>query len=328
MLKTKLLVKYQFLNIREILYSVGNLKKVLDFFVAYGGWSVVGEYSSSPDVLQYWNLDQQASAKEVLLQSNYHPTGQLRLIKYEGVSQDYIRSSQQPWDTGGIMDINLRVHEVAQSFENLREMGWHGLSDPLLQTMGPFKLYDILMKGYDDVIIAFTHRLQPPMQLEAKINLPSHIYNSSLVVKDLEASRRFYIEGLGSQLLNSYEVRKDSPQENMFGLPFNLADKVTCKANILSFDGERDVIFQLIEFEGVSGKDFSKKAIPPNRGFLLYRCEVNGLDAYYEELSEKGIPIHQPLQQLSIQPYGLVNSFSVISPNGVWWEFFEINGGF
>lgn len=314
----------QFKNIREVLYCTGNLDKALHFYSEYGGWNTVGNYKTDQSVLDFWNLSNQIESTEILLQSNYHSTGQLRLIKYSGVEQDYIRSSQQPWDTGGIMDINLRVHEVANTFEELRELGWHGLSDPLLQVMGPFKLYDILMKGYDDTIIAFTHRVEPPMELTSSIKLPTHIYNSSLTVKNLETSRHFYVEQLGCQLLNEYEVRKDSPQENMFGLPFNLADKVTCKANIFSFDGARDVVFQTVEFQGVLGNDFSEKAIPPNRGFLLYRVEVEGIHTYYQSMLEKQTPIIKSIQRVKIEPYGACEAFAVKSPDGVWWTFFEV----
>jgi len=315
---------YKIKNIREVLYSVGDLEKVLHFFVEYGGWNIVGEYNSTQKILDFWDLGDSASCQEVLLQSNHHATGQIRLVKYHGVEQTYIRSSQQPWDTGGIMDINLRVHEVARTFDELRELGWHGLSDPLLQEMGPFKLYDILMKGYDDTIVAFTHSINPPMNLTSPIKLPSHVYNASLVVKNLESSRQFYVDQLGCKLLTEYEVRKDKPQENMFGLPHNLADKVTCKANILSFEGTRDVAFQIIEFDGISGKDFAAKAKPPNRGFLLYRVEVENLTAYFQHLNLHNVLINNPIQKIDLSPYGLCHAFSVISPNGVWFTFYEI----
>ncbi|MEM6804073.1 MAG: VOC family protein, partial [Bacteroidota bacterium] len=303
--------------------SVGDMEKVAHFFRDYGGWEEVGSYDSHRSVLDFWDLSGTVSAKEILLQSEGLPFGQIRLQKFHGTQPSYIRSSQNPWDTGGIMDINLRVHSVKESFEELREMGWHGLSDPLFQTMGPFKLYDILMKGYDDIIIAFTHRTEPPLQLTAGLNIPSHIYNSSIIVKDLKVAREFYIDQLGFQLLNEYSLRKEKPEENMFGLPFNMADKVTCKAHIVSPDGDRDTLFQIIEFEGVEGKDFSDKAIPPNRGLLLYRCEVEDIQTYFEELQIKRVPIHKPLQPLHIEPYGSVNCFAVRSPNGVWWEFLE-----
>ena len=314
---------FQLKSILEVIYSTGDIEKLKYFFCDYGGWDIVGTYDTDRSVLDFWNLNAQVTAKECLLQFREHPTGLIRLVKYEDVEQSYIRSSQNPWDTGGIMDINLRVHNVQETFDKLRELGWHGLSDPLFQEMGPFKLYDVLMKGYDDVIIAFTHRTQPPLELEKGFKLPTHVYNSSLTVKDLACSRAFYVDTLGFSLLNEYAVKKDSPQENMFGFPFNLADQVTCKANIISLDGQRDVVFQIVEFEGVTGKDFSALAIPPNRGLLLYRCEVEAIEAYYQYLLDKQVVIHQPLQTLNISPYGWVNCFAIRSPDGVCWEFLE-----
>jgi len=317
------MAKFEIINIREVIYCTGNLERAIDFFEGYGGWNRVGKYKTDKSVLSGWDLPAEASAEEVLIQSDYYPSGQLRLMQFQGVQQEMIRSSQQPWDVGGIMDINLRVHEVAENFEKLREMGWHGLSDPMLQVMGPFKLYDILMRGYDDVIVAFTHRLEPPMELKAPINLPTHVYKTSITVENLEVAKSFYVNKLGCTVLTEYAVVKDKPQENMFGLPFNLADKVTCRAVILSIHGGKDVDFQIIEFDGATGKDFSKKAKPPNKGFMLYRVEVKGVEDYMDQITQNGCEINTSIKEQHIEPYGKVKLFSVISPNGAWFEFFE-----
>ncbi|MFS4467199.1 VOC family protein [Maribacter sp. 2210JD10-5] len=310
-------------TIVEVVYSVGDMDKVERFFCDYGGLDVVGDYNTDRSVLDFWNLDTSVTATEKLIRFAGHTAGSLRLVKYHGVEQKYIRSSQNPWDIGGIMDINLRVPEVAQTFNEIRDLGWHGLSDPLLQKMGPFELYDILMKGYDDIIIAFTHRVQPPLELPEGYNIPSHVYNSTLTVENLEETQDFYVNKLGFSLLNEYEVKKDAPMENMFGIPMNIIEQVNCKANIFSLDGNRDVIFQACEFEGVTGKDFSSLAIPPNRGLLLYRCEVENIKEYYDALLEKNIEMHRPLQEIRIEPYGKVNCFALRGPEGVWWEFLE-----
>lgn len=301
------------------------MEKVKHFFCNYGGLTAIGEYETDRSVLNFQNLNDATTAYETLIQFADHESGRLRLVKYHNVAQKHIRSSQNPWDIGGIMDINLRVPEVAQTFDEIRDLGWHGLSDPLLQKMGPFELYDILMKGYDDIIVAFTHRVQPPLELPEGSKIPSHIYNSSLTVKSLKATQDFYVNKLGFSLLNEYEVKKDAPIENMFNIPMNMIEDVTCKANIFSLDGTRDVMFQACEFEGVDGKDFSSLAIPPNRGLLLYRCEVENVKEYYDSLVEKGIKMHQPIQEITIEPYGKVNCFALLSPDGVWWEFLELN---
>lgn len=314
---------FQIVNIREIIYSTADLQRAEDFFVGYGGWNIVGRYDTHQSTFDFWDLEEAVSAKEILIQSDGYPHGQLRLMQFDGIAQDYIRSSQQPWDTGGIMDINLRVHEVSENFEALRQMGWHGLSDPMLQVMGPFKLYDILMKGFDDVIIAFTHRLEPPMELTAPINFPTHVYKTSITVSDLAASKAFYVDQLACKVLTEYSVIKDKPQENMFGLPFNLADKVKCNAVILSIHGGTDVDFQIVEFDGITGKDFSAKAVPPNKGFLLYRVEVKGVEEYARFVQGNGVSLKKDISRTTIEPYGQVHVFSIISPDGAWFEFFE-----
>jgi len=314
---------YNIINIREIIYSTGNMKRTLHFFEDYGGWNRVGQYQTDPSVIAHWGLSSNVTAEEVLVQSDGYHSGQVRVMQFHDVEQEMIRSSQQPWDVGGIMDINLKVHTVSENFERLRDMGWHGLSDPMLQEMGPFKLYDILMRGYDDVIVAFTHRVEPPIELKAQINLPTHVYKTTLTVSDLEKSKSFFVDQLGCTVLTEYAVVKDKPQENMFGLPFNMADKVTCKAIILTIHGGTDVDFQIVEFDGATGRDFSDKAVPPNKGFLLYRVELTGIEMYHKYVIENGVSVYGQMQELTIEPYGQVNLFSVKSPDGAIFEFFE-----
>lgn len=310
-------------KLRELLYSVGSLEKTSHFFCDYGKWDVIGDYQTDPSVIEYWQLDKSVRATEKLICSGGHETGQIRLISFKNVDQKYIRSSQNPWDTGGIMDINLKVHSVAETFNELREIGWHGLSDPLFQTMGPFKLHDILMKGYDDIIVAFTHPVQPPVTLKEGMKLPTHVYNSSITVNDLEENRTFYEDFLGFHLMTEYEVTKDGPQENMFGLPFNIAHKAPVKGLMFSIDGTRDCIFQVIKFKDVTGKDFADRAIAPNRGLLAYRVEINNIVQYHAALNEKSAAAVNEMKTLRIEPYGEVTCFTLTDPNAVIWEFFE-----
>lgn len=316
------MTEYNIINIREVVYSTRDLAKASQLFEEYGGWNRVGKYQTDRYVLDAWNLNKETSATEILIQSNHFEHGQLRLIAFKNTDQDIIRSSQQPWDVGGIMDINLRVHDVQQNFDTLRNMGWHGLSDPLLQVMGPFKLYDVLMRGLDDTIIAFTHRLEPPMELTAPINLPTHVYKTSITVENLQESRLFYEDILGCEILTEYAVKKDSPQENMFGLPHNLADKVTCNAIIYSIHGGRDVDFQIVQFDGVTGKDYRERVKAPNIGFLNYRVELTGIKQYHEKVKKAG---GKPtaISQVVIEPYGEVLQFSISSPCHAHFEFFE-----
>ena len=217
---------YQLKNIKEIIWSTSRPSDVLSFFESYGGWDLVGKYRSQPSVLKAWNLPPEIESTEYLLRSGVQDTGMVRLIHYEDIPVTYARSSQNPWDIGGIMDINLRVKNVHHNFDRLRDMGWHGLSDPLFQTLGPYKLYDVLMIGYDDVIVAFTHRVEPPLDLSYERNFPTHIYKSSITVDNLDQAIDYYVEGLQFELKSQYAFVKNEPQENMFGFPHNLAEKV------------------------------------------------------------------------------------------------------
>ena len=53
------------------------------------------------------------------------------------------------------------------------------------------------------------------------------------------------------------------------------------------------------------------------------RIEVEGIESYMDRLVQQEVNIHSPMSIQEVQPYGRVKLFSIISPEGVWHEFFE-----
>lgn len=315
---------YTLHSCKEFIFSVGDLEKTSDFYTGFVGFHPLhfGEIDSSQ--LRFWNLPEECRAEEVLLQFEDWETGRLRLVKFHNVPQKFIRSGGQAWDTGGIYDIDLRVKDIQAIYREMQEMGWHGTSEPVRQEMGEtFVLDEALVKGHDEVVIALVDRQLPPMPANKSKGFISHIYLSAMMVRDLATAHHFFIDQLGFQVMNEMQLKRNEPGENMFGLPYNLSDKATAKLELISPNGSRDGMLDILQFEGATGRDFSKFAVPPNRGILMYRFAVDGLENYYEVIQQRGVKIKCPLQQIVNLPYGKVRIFAVQSPDGAWIEFFE-----
>ncbi len=315
---------FQIQSTAEFVFSVGDLAEVSQFYTVYGGWEIAYEGQVSRTQLSFWQLPDNCEAQEMLLQFMGNPKGQLRLIQFRNVAQEQIRSGAPVWDTGGILDIDIRVNDIEQAYRAMQDQGWQGISEPVEQAMGPFVLKEVLMKGHDGVIIALVNRTQPPLELPRDKPLASNIYLSAMIVKDLKAAHHFYIDQLGFRVMNELEIVNQAPGPNMFGLPYNLSHQAPAKLELISPDGTREGMLDILQFEGLSGADHSHRAYPPNRGILMYRFPVQNIEAYYEHIQAKGVQPVCPLTEVEVNPYGTVSFFAVQSPDGVWMEFFGI----
>ncbi len=315
---------FQLQKASEVVFSVKNLKKAAANYTDLLDWTIVHEGSVNRSLLASYGLADEVTADEILLQFQGMDFGQIRLIQFNNIEQKYIRSGGKTWDVGGIMDIDLRVSDIDLVYRTLQENGWHGYEDPVSQTMGPFTLRECVVRGHDEVNIALVQRTVPPLPNPlGLVGCISNVYLSALIVNNIEDAEEFYCKKLGFRLLNDINFRENHEGPSLFGLPHNLTNKVTAKLKIIAPTESRDSMFDLIEFEGVKGRDFSDLAIPPNLGILLYRIPVEGLSAYYEFVKSNGVKPYIPLQTVDYQPVGSVNMFAVRSADGVIMEFWE-----
>ncbi len=307
---------------QEFVFSVGNLPAVVDFYTSYMGWEIVHRGPVHRNVLGAWGLPAACTANEALIRLPGAINGQLRLIQFQGAAQRYIRSGGKAWDPGGFMDIDLRVEDIDQVYNDLREMGWHGVSDPVEMRTGPFHLRELLIKGHDEIMIAFVHRLDPPQPVMAGgKNIVSNVYLSAMIVRDLARSKHFFVNQLGFRAMNEMPLALDG--DNMFGLPRNIIAKTPIELIILSPNESRDTMLDIIWLGGIEGDDHSAHAVPPNRGVLMCRFPVDNLVAYHDFVLANGVVPVVPLGHQTLAPNGDVRLFAVQSPDGAWLEFFE-----
>lgn len=317
---------FQLQTYSEIVISVKNLDAVLPIYVDTLGWKVVWRGIGDKSQIDFWDLPEETETEEILLRFQNLEYGQIRLVQFKNIKQKLIRPAGQTWDTGGILDIDLRTSDLNKTYEELIELGWHAYSRPVTQTMGPFTVEEVLLKGHDEVVIAFVHRSNPPHPNPYELDgITSNVYLSAMIVKDLLITTNFFVNQLGFVSHNQISFKTDKPETTMFGLPHNLADKTNVKLNILGPTETRDGLLDLVELEGLVGEDFSSNACPPNRGILMYRFPVKNLQNYYIIIQKNGIEPVCKIRKVQLHPIGLVNIFAVQSPDGVWIEFFELS---
>jgi catechol 2,3-dioxygenase-like lactoylglutathione lyase family enzyme len=308
---------------REVVFSVSDLDGAASFYREVAGWEVVHSGPGGSGLAGLWGLDSHLAIDEILLSNPGDDRGFLRLVRIPVAGRVQVRSSAQVWDTGGIFDVNVRVRNIHAKFEQLRERGWQFYSDPIRFSFGPFVVWEVLAKGPDGVVIAMVERVEPPLEGWPNLRELSHIFNSTQIVRDFEGSREFYEQVLGFEVYLEHEGPSKEPGPNVLGLPHNLAAEVSRKVVILSPDGTNSGSVELIAFDGLTGADFSSRAVPPNLGILALRFPVSDIEAFRARLAERGVaPVNGP-SKVMIAPYGEVRIMTVRAPDGAWLEFYQ-----
>jgi catechol 2,3-dioxygenase-like lactoylglutathione lyase family enzyme len=308
---------------QEVVFSVSNLADYQAFFEETAAWDVIEIGKVSRSQLEAWGLDDSVTASEVLLGNAESARGFVRLVDFDGAEQQQIRSSAQPWDTGGWFDVNSRILSMSKKFAEFQALDWQAASDPVEFTFGPFVVKEWLARGPDGIVIAMIERVAPPLEGWPNIREMSRFFNATQIVPDIAAARDFYINKLGFEAYLHHNGASAEPGPNVLGIPYNLADDIVRSVSIVHPHGLNEGSVELLSYNGLQGADWSARAKPPNLGILMLRFPVADIDAFYQHVQNEKIEIAYPPAVIRIKPYGQLKIMAVRGPGGAWLEFFE-----
>lgn len=313
----------QLAGFQEAVISVSDFDRSIEFYQNSFGWEIVYTGEVSPEILRLWGLDQGLKVQEALLRNPNTHFGYLRVLKFHGIDQKLIRSSANTWDTGGIFDLNIRVHDMEQQFLEFEKNGWNGYSKPHRYTFDIYDVSEVLMHGPDGIVFAGIQRFNPPLEgfLFEKV---SRIFNSSLISKDIEASHDFYHKKLGFSM--SFETKGENRPAgpNVLGIPPNINGQVRAPIRIYKPDPNEYGSIELIQLIDLDGVDHSQEAVPPNLGISMLRFPVRNMANYQEFIRNNGVEINTSAKNIQLEPYGRVNVLTLRTTEGAWFEFIEL----
>jgi catechol 2,3-dioxygenase-like lactoylglutathione lyase family enzyme len=141
----------------------------------------------------------------------------------------------------------------------------------------------------------------------------THVHHSAIHTHDVDASLRFYRDGLGLPVLMDQQFEGDWP--TLFDAPSNRLRSVFLGDPAAPAAG----IVELVAFEGVSGgADDTDAFAPPRRGFFLLSFFVD-VDETVARLIELGFDA--PARRIRVPgPGGDVEMATVRDPDGVLVE--------
>lgn len=305
----------------ELVIVTEDRRKWVGDFARIAGWELKGEGSVDPGWLTHWGVE--GSAKFALIGNPGTERGFVRIIEFAGDPAPLIRPNDQAWDTGGLFDFNMRVTDMAAARKELMAAGWSAASDPVEFTFGPFVVKEWIPRGPDSVRIAVIERIEPPLEGWPHLRKFSRAFNATMVVPDIEAARRFWLLGVGFIPYLNHKGTSEEPGPNVLGMPHNIAAEVEREVAILHPYGLNEGSIELLEFQGLTGADFSARTGMPNRGLARLRFPARGLAELRNRLEGMGYAVTNLAEGLPISGIGSVNVFTATAPGGSQIEFFE-----
>jgi len=311
---------------RESLLIVADIDHWIRTYQALGDWDVRYEGDVTPDVIAFLGLPNGARATEALLVRASAEYGFVRLMQIAAEFQaPLIRPDGKPANCGGWFDLNARVDDLAGRVAQLQAMGWQGLCEPVEYDFGANTVKEWVAGGPDGVFWALIERLQPPLAPEMQPGSFGPHFNSTQIVANFAAARRFYEVVLGFSIVAHLDDQPVMvrPGQNVIGLPHDVAAGQKWSVAMMQPPGRMGGAVEIITLPGLPGQDFSAHADPPNRGIVSLRFPTDDLAALHAHLVASGISIVRSPQQVSIPPCGEVTMMTVRGPCGARLDFFQ-----
>jgi len=308
---------------QEAVIVVSDLNRITEDLEIVGGWKTIDEGKLEREQIQLWSLDKVVTGKYKLVRNPDTTKGFLRFIQLDNNEQEQIRPSGQIWETGGICDLNFRVTDINDKYKKLLARGWTAYNDPTEYDFGPVTVSEVLMIGPDGVCFALIERIAPPLEEDGKPYAINRTFNSTMIVKDIDKSYKFFRDTLGFNTVMEVLGHRLEAGPNVLGLAHNIVPNHAMNVYIVHPNGVTDGSIELLKLDDLEGRNFTPKAKPFNLGITSLRFPVTSLDKKYTELKEKdSITIYEPTT-LEMKPYGKVKIFALELPEGGWVEYFE-----
>lgn len=313
---------------REIVHSVFDIGRIARPLLATGGFTLQSLPDAPRGQFAAWHVPAGCTRIE---QAYLAPTGSgdgsggLRLVRFHGVAQRVMRSSQRSWDTGGIFDIDVFSRDVDAVYRLLQSHGWTALGEPVDYSEAHFHVRQVVAVGPDGLMVAIIQRHSPPPDPGEPFDAMSRIFNSTQVVRDYDRAAAFYRDVLGWPPMLEFRIEgQTEPGADVLGLPMPHAVAVDRRIGIFRPAGATEGgSVELIEIRGMHGRDFAGHCVAPNVGLLSLRVPVADARRCAASVTARGgTPYAQPADY-EIAPYGPVTAFSVRSPDGAIVEFFQ-----
>lgn len=279
--------------------GVTDLDAALGLFRDAMALKVESQGALSTALLNAWGLPAGTQARFAELSCKGYPIGRLRLLEYTPAATQRVRVDHGGGDSGtdvGMKALDFYVADpITDSVARIEALGYQFRSAPVKHQIAESISEECLFTGPDGVpiLLMVGHRHGVTSLRPGSPDGPfSEVPTISVVAGDLQATRRFYGEGLGLETVTDAETPDEYRDlvDDLTGVP-----KGT-RIHFLMYvePGESSGKILLVHFFEQTGKRLEGRAGPGKLGFSLLTHDCNDLEGLHSRLTDLGARILVP----------------------------------
>jgi catechol 2,3-dioxygenase-like lactoylglutathione lyase family enzyme len=310
---------------QEAVVSVSDLDRSARFFMEIGGYDTKWRGAMHPTELAAWGLPAGAIGEVLVIGATGQDGGLVRLVRFDDAGRKVpTRPGARAWDTGCYFSLMVRMKDMPVIYDDAIALGWWTETPMAYLEFGASRLNIMVFRGPDGVQVQGYERLSPPLpDAIPAFDRMTAPFNIMQMVRDRDAAYAFFRDVLGFDTFFLGEpTTSPTPEINPLGIPLSLTPTVPYRAGIVfPVPGEFGRM-EMIEIMGIDGQDYADRCNAPNLGILAVRFQVRDVDEAKAMLEERDWPIHSPVVDATVQPYGPLQLFAVKTPDGANIQFY------
>jgi catechol 2,3-dioxygenase-like lactoylglutathione lyase family enzyme len=317
--------------IESVTIGVHDLDAALAFYRDRLGYRVECDARAAVSLLAAWRLPVYSDLRLVTLSCEGHPYGRIRLAALAGGSTVATRldagpaAMDTPADAGPkAIDIYTGV-PISTAIKQVSESGCQPRGDPQRFEIGPHDTEELLLTGPEGlpILLMVGHRhVSGTRRFEPRAGGYSEIATVSVVSADLDASRRFYEEGLGYvHETTDIELRgRDRDAAcRLMDVPAGTRIHYALYREPRQPSGK----VALLHFYETTTRKLQNPMRPGQLGISLFSCRCDDLEALATRLGRAGGKVSSVIQHVAIDN-GLPSRVMLVrGPNEELFELVE-----
>jgi catechol 2,3-dioxygenase-like lactoylglutathione lyase family enzyme len=318
-------------GIECVTLGVRDLEAALRLFKDSCGFTVASDTRASVSLLSVWGLPPYEDVRLVELSCDGYAFGRIRLAVYperlaRHTRRDFgVDSVDRPTDVGPkALDLYVPA-PIAGAVSVLVDAGCALRAGPVRFTVRDSETEEAMLTGPGEtpllVMVGHRHPKKAQRAIPAR-GRTSEVATVSVVVADLAATRRFYVEGLG---LRADDIDDELAGEQrlracrLFGVPEDTRVSMMLFRDPAQPSGK----ILAVHFHERTTGELGGPMRPGNVGVSLFSTRCADLEGLRERLQAAGLATHLPILHVALGDGMPARVMLARGPNGELFEFIE-----
>ncbi len=286
------------------------------------GYSRIWEGDSCPATLQQLGVPG-AMGREVLIGDPSQGRGFIRFLEIVGRDDPARREGGNPWDEGGIFDVNVRALGPLEVLDRAMKREGHVAFGPLTAwDFGELSVKEAVLRDSDGLAFAMMERVAPPLKgYEHVAGNASYVFNSTQLVRDFDAAHSFFVDALGWGTVMETDSVHENGGLNCLGLPLDVARNTRMRIGIYQQQGLNEGSVEIVSL-ALEGMDFTRERAPM-RGWASLRFPVEDVADALCRAEAAGAEI-AAIRRVTLNPFGEAEMGAATTRWGARLEFYRL----